>query len=215
MPRIVAGLYDSYQDAASAVRDLETAGVLHEDISLLANRVLSDNASSRYVPGESDGNEAATGAGAGAAFGAILGGGTGFMVSLGMIMIPGIGQIAAAGWLVATLVGAAAGALVAGAGGGLIGAMVGNGIDFDDAQVYAEGVRRGGSLLLVRAADGFETIIEPILLRHNMVDLGARRLVYRQAGWTAFDETAPAYTEEEPGEHSPRPTAGPLSVPRA
>lgn len=213
MPRTIAGLYDTYQDAASAVRDLETAGVLHEDISLLANRVLSDNASSRYVPGESDGNEAATGASAGAAFGAILGGGTGFMVSLGAIMIPGIGQIAAAGWLVATLVGAAAGALVAGASGGLIGAMVGNGIDRDSAQVYAEGVRRGGSLLLVRAQDDLDTLIEQTLLRHNMVDPNARGLVYRQAGWTAFDETAPAYTEEEPGDHSPYPKPGHASVP--
>jgi hypothetical protein len=53
----------------------------------------------------------------------------------------------AAGWLGATAVGAAAGATAGAATGGIIGTFVAAGIDQDDADFYAEGVRRGGSVV--------------------------------------------------------------------
>ena len=52
----------------------------------------------------------------------------------------------AAGWLVATAAGAAAGGLT----GGIIGALTQAGVSDEDAQVYAEGVRRGGTLVTAR-----------------------------------------------------------------
>jgi hypothetical protein len=45
-------------------------------------------------------------------------------VEAGMLAIPGVGPVVAAGWLVSTLVGAAAGAGVGAASGGVIGAMI-------------------------------------------------------------------------------------------
>jgi len=200
MTYAVTGLYDTYRNAAATVRDLETEGIPHDQISLLANRALSDNMTSRYSPKDSEGDEAMTGAGAGAAFGAILGGG-GALMTLGIVVIPGVGAVLAAGWLVATLAGAAAGALVAAAGGSLIGAMVSNGIPAEDANVYAEGVRRGGTLVIVRVAKGSVAAVETILRRHDMVDPRARGALYRESGWIEFDEAAPAFTEDEPGAH--------------
>jgi hypothetical protein len=53
--------------------------------------------------------------------------------------IPGVGPVVAAGWLVATLTGVAAG----GAAGGVIGALTQSGVSKEDAEIYAEGLRRG------------------------------------------------------------------------
>jgi len=97
MTRTLTGLYDSYEDATAAVRDLEAAGIGDDQISLLANKA--------GVLGRSDmtqGNEAGTGIAAGATFGAIIGGTTGLLAGLGLLVIPGIGPVLAVGWLVAT-----------------------------------------------------------------------------------------------------------------
>jgi hypothetical protein len=84
-----------------------------------------------------------TGAETGAGVGTAVGGAAGLLAGLGLLAIPGVGPVVAAGWLVATAVGAVAGA----ATGGLIGGLTGAGVSEDDAHVYAEGVRRGGSLV--------------------------------------------------------------------
>src|SRR5208337_657093 len=61
--------------------------------------------------------------------------------------------VVAAGWLVATAAGAATGAVVGAAAGGLVGSLTGAGVPERDAQFYAEGVRRGGTLVTVRVDD--------------------------------------------------------------
>jgi hypothetical protein len=63
--------------------------------------------------------------------------------------IPGLGPVVAAGWLTATAVGAAAGA----ATGGIVGALTEAGVSKDDASLYAEGVRRGGTLVSARVPE--------------------------------------------------------------
>ena len=50
-------------------------------------------------------------------------------------------------------VGAASGAGIGAAAGGLLGSLTGAGVSEEDAHVYAEGVRRGGTLVTVRAED--------------------------------------------------------------
>jgi hypothetical protein len=111
--------------------------------------------------------------------------------------IPGVGPVVAAGWLIATAVGAAAGAVAGGAVGGMIGALTECGIPEDDAHVYAEGVRRGATLVTARVEDVRASQAREILQRARSVDLAARRNAYRQAGWSRFDEAAPAYTDEQ------------------
>ena len=54
--RTIARLYDSYEDAAVTVRDLEGAGIPHGDISVIANNVddrilVAPNAGNEAVPG--------------------------------------------------------------------------------------------------------------------------------------------------------------------
>lgn len=111
--------------------------------------------------------------------------------------IPGVGPVVAAGWLAATAAGTAAGAVAGGATGGIIGAMTNSGVSNEDANFYAEGVRRGGSLVTARVQDALVPEAEAILKRSNWVDPAARRAAYTKEGWTRFDETLDPYDPEQ------------------
>jgi len=182
-PTTLSALYDAYNDAAGAVGDLEAAGISTADISVLVNNLHNHPETSN----------AGTGAEAGASVGAVVGGGAVVLTGLGMLAIPGIGPVVAAGWLIAALAGAAAGAGVGAAAGGIIGSMTTSGIPEDHAQVYAEGIRRGGALVSVRAQPEKVELIRSVLNRHSPVDPDTRGTTYRSAGWRAFDETAAPY----------------------
>ena len=190
MTQTVTGLFDRYMDAAAAVRELEAAGIPHDDISRVANPSVPVDRHDRT-------SNAAADARKGAGVGAAVGGGAGLLTGLGLMAIPGVGPVVAAGWLIATAVGAAAGAVAGGAVGGMIGALTASGVSEDDANVYAEGVRRGGTLVTAHVDDQRVSQAREILQRSRSVDLVARRNAYRQAGWTRFDEAAPAYTDEQ------------------
>ena len=224
--RTFTHLYDSYDEAVQTVQALEAAGVPHDDISLVANNV--DNSYSGAATSTAAGTMAgstmgtttgtaydttgtydttsttgdvaedgaeATGAGTGATVGTILGGGAGLLTGLGLLAIPGVGPVVAAGWLIATLTGAGVGA----AGGGLLGSLVGAGVPEEHAHTYAEGVRRGGTLVSVRADDMQADRIEGILNGRApaAVDVTTRRADYQQSGWTGFSEAAPVLTPAE------------------
>ena len=130
MTTTVTGLFDHYSDATSAVDQLKAAGISEDDIS-----IVSKNADGRYKD-----NDVGEDAGTGAGIGAAVGGVGGLLTGLGIMAIPGVGPVVAAGWLAATAAGAVTGAVVGGAAGGLIGALTDSGVDERDAHVYAEGV---------------------------------------------------------------------------
>ncbi len=190
MTQTVTALYDTYDAAVSAVNALEAAGIPHSEISIVSNNV--DN---RYQDVRAP--HAGTDAGAGAGIGAAVGGVGGLLTGLGLLAIPGVGPVVAAGWLVATAVGAVGGAVVGGAAGGLVGSLAGAGVPERDANVYAEGVRRGGTLVSARVDDARAPLAREILERYNRIDPAVRGAAYRESGWTAFDENAPAYTPDE------------------
>ena len=102
--------------------------------------------------------------------------------------IPGVGPVVAAGWLVATVAGAAVG----GTAGGIIGALTQAGTSEDDAYVYAEGVRRGGTLVSARVADEDRSRFEAILDR-SAVNIRDRGMAWRENGWKTFDPNAAPY----------------------
>jgi len=207
--RTLTRLYDGYDDAARAVADLEAAGVPHSEISLISHRASDPH----YAPAETAAirEEPASDAGTGAAIGGVLGGAAGLLAGLGMLTIPGIGPVVAAGWLAATAAGAATGAAAGAAAGGLVGSLTEAGVPEDHAHVYAEGVRRGGALVTARIPDEFVGEAEPILHRYRPVDPDTRATAYRQSGWSAFDENAMPYDRaqiEQERTLYPRETAG-------
>ncbi|ESW67549.1 hypothetical protein NKI32_00005 [Mesorhizobium sp. M0761] len=188
--KTVTGLFDNYDDASDAVGELEAIGVPQADISIVAN-----NSDDWYDDGDT--SNAAEDAAGGAGLGAVIGGAGGLLTGLGIMAIPGVGPVVAAGWLAATAVGAVGGAVVGGAAGGIVGALTESGVPERDAHVYAEGVRRGGTMVTARVSDELADEAERILGESNSVDLQDRRRAYEAGGWTGFDANADPYTDIE------------------
>lgn len=67
----------------------------------------------------------------------------------------------------------------------------------DDASTYAEGVRRGGSLLTVTVDDAQVQQAEAVLEQFSPVDVDQRSAGWRQSGWTSFDERSSPYTADQ------------------
>ena len=182
MTTTVTHLFDDYDRAQEAVRALESAGFTSDEVSI----------ASRFRDSGELADEA-TGAATGASLGAVAGAGTGLLTALGVLAIPGLGPLVAAGALATTLAGAVTGA----AAGGVIGALTDYGVSEDDAHVYSEGVRRGGTLVSVRVPEERAPMAIDIMNRYDPVDIEARRQSYTEGGWTRYDPNAPGYTRDE------------------
>lgn len=203
MAKTVVGMFDRFDQAQRLVQELVNNGFDRNDISLVANDSEGRyNEYSREVGGAND-TAAEEGAGTGAIGGTVLGGALGLLVGLGALAIPGIGPVIAAGPLSAAIgsttaaVGmAAAGAGIGAATGGLIGGLVGAGIPEEDANLYAEGVRRGGTLVMVTAPDNMADTAVDLMNRFGAVDIDDRSSDYRNEGWNRFDADAQPYTGE-------------------
>ncbi len=177
---VVTHLYDTYDHATAVVRDLEAAGIPSADISIVGNR------------GEHADDES-SGAATGATIGTGLGAGVGLLTGLGVMAIPGVGPVVAAGWLAATAVGAIAGL----AAGGIVGALTDLGVSDHDANVYAEGVRRGGTLVSVRSASVPRSTIVAIMAKYEPVDPALRAADYRKDGWSRFEDRVDSLSQKD------------------
>jgi hypothetical protein len=162
-----------YPDAATAravVDELKAAGLPEDDIGVIApSRVLRmenadlENAGDvidRDGDGEDDRGQTVNRS---AGIGAALGGAAGLLAGLGAFVLPGIGTVVAAGWLASTLAGMIAG----GAAGGVVGALIEAGVSENDAAGYAEGVRRGGTLITIRVTGRDRDFYEDVLTRRE------------------------------------------------
>jgi uncharacterized membrane protein len=190
--KTIIGLFDDHEEAVAAIRELRERRIPPHDISLVAN-----NADGWYADDSMPEARAETGASVGAVVGAV----GGLLAGLGMVTIPGIGPVVSAGWLLSTIAGSATGVILGGAAGSLIGALQAHGIDDPDAQVYAEGLRRGGSLVIARVEEKFVTAAETIMIKHR-VDVAARRDELAAEGWTRFDDSAGAQPYLSPAKRS-------------
>ncbi len=161
--------YDTFVQARAAVDAIEQAGVPSSDVSLIASR----EADVRDAE-----DEAVSDTAAGAGVGGVVGGSAGLLAGLGLLAIPGLGPVVAAGWLAAAAVGAAAGV----ATGGIVGALFGAGVDEEQAAVHSEAIRRGGALVAVRVPDDQVGRIEGLLSVHRPVDLAARAACWQRKG---------------------------------
>lgn len=188
MPKTVVALYDDFDIAQDVVEDLIESGFSRENISLMASDITGDYAR-RYVTDRVD--EDVT-AGEGASFGAVVG----TLIGLGIALIPGVGPILGAGPLAVALtagIGAAAGAIT----GGITAALIDMGVPEEDADYYAEGLRRGGTLVSATVDEAWLERVEEIMNRHSPVDIERRAGYWRETGWTGFNPEVTPYTTDE------------------
>ena len=180
--KTIVGLYDDIATARRVVEDLAAAGFERGDISLVANNQMTGTTPATGGNGEA----VAEGAAGGALVGGALGGLGGLLLGLGALAIPGIGPVVAAGPIVAGLTGAGIGAAV----GGLAGALVNWGVPEEEAEFYAEGVRRGGTLVAVKSEDSRVNEVLRIMNQYGPVDVRERSSLWRSEGWGGSDTTA-------------------------
>ena len=201
MTKTISHLYNDYPSARAAANELEAAGIKGGDISIVASNAdgwyKNDNDDVKHVDIKHDKDrdgvdDRAEGARTGAGIGGVAAGAAGLAAGLGLLAIPGVGPIVAAGWAASTLAGVVAGGIT----GGVIGALVESGVSKDDADVYAEAIRRGGALVVARVSNDDASRCQAILDRSG-VNVTNRATAYRAGGWAGFDPAAPPYTPDQ------------------
>lgn len=186
MSQTVIALYDDFPTARSVVEALVDAGFDRDDISMIAND--ANNEYARYI--DDNGDDVSAGEGAG--FGAVVG----TLAGLGVALIPGIGPVLAAGPFAAAAMaglGAAAGAVT----GGIVAGLVDLGVPEEEAGYYAEGLRRGGTMVSVVTDDANVARAQQIMNTYNPVDLEGRSRTWRESGWTGFSHDAEPYSYDQ------------------
>jgi hypothetical protein len=134
------GIYASREMAENAVDRMLAEGFRNEDLSVL----LQDNVGSRDL-GHEKHTKAPEGATTGVVAGGVIGGTIGLLAGIGVLAVPGLGPLIAAGPIIAALSGIGSGGMV----GGVIGALVGAGIPEYEAKRYEGRIREGGILLSI------------------------------------------------------------------
>jgi hypothetical protein len=139
------GIYASREMAENAVDQMLAAGFRNEDISVL----LQDNVGTKDFAHEKH-TKAPEGTTTGVVAGGIIGGTIGLLAGIGVLAIPGLGPLIAAGPIIAALSGIGSGGVL----GGIIGALVGLGIPEYEAKRYEGRIKAGGILLSVHCDNG-------------------------------------------------------------
>lgn len=197
--KTIVGLFGQLSDADHAVSALEKAGFTQSDYSVLAqDHLIKRGENGRSGQGDDirsgEDVSAGEGAGVGAAGGAVVGAVTGLLMGLGALAIPGVGPVIAAGTLATGLASSVAGGAIVGvtagaATGGLVASLVDMGISDNEANFYAEGVKRGGVLITVQTDETRASKAESILRRFNALEVNTHTEAWQAEGWERFDET--------------------------
>jgi len=124
----VVGVFDRMDFAEKAAREIKERGLRTDDISILAKN--GDQTESRDATGMVNDNISN-----GAVTGGIIGGLAGLLIGAGLVAIPGLGIIAAAGPITGLIGGAAT--------GGIIGGLVDLGIPEEESKRYESDVKSG------------------------------------------------------------------------
>jgi len=159
LTKTAVALYHTLSEAVDAVRDLKQVGFEPDQISLVTTDVANGMGRvGSLPPGDGD-----------------------LVVGMGTLAVPGVGEVMVGGPLVAALAGARGGT------GDLVDALVGTGIPEKDANAYAEGVRRGSSLVSVTAPAADVDRAVTVLERFNPTNLDRLIEEWHGEGWQHFD----------------------------
>jgi hypothetical protein len=146
---IQVGVFESAEDARSAIRALRDAGFSDKEIGLLSHdsRGNPEVTTFKDMEGKKPGKGAAIGAAAGA------GGGALWAIGIAAGILPAIGPVIAGGLLAAIALSAGAGA----ATGLVVGALVGLGVTDEEAAYYDEEFRKGRTIVVVQSDHDADT----------------------------------------------------------
>jgi hypothetical protein len=178
MTKAVVCLLDTSREAESVVKALmDECGCKRADIGMMARGSQGEALGGAGTTGDRSSEKASAalkGSSGGAAVGALLG-------LLAGLAIPGVGPFVAAGPIASALAGAGVGA----AAGGLVGVLNSMGLSEEEAHSYAEGVRRGGTLVTVHAqSEETARCAEEVMRKHGAADIEQRASQWKAQGWS-------------------------------
>ena len=144
---VVLGVFENEDKAKRAISEMKERGISENDISVVARHEQREDMEAGAEMGQGEQNISD-----GAATGGALGGIAGLLAGAGMLTIPGVGPILAAGPISAGLSGVAA--------GGIAGGLVDYGVDEETGERYAQEVEQGR--ILVAAEDTDESRVDEV-----------------------------------------------------
>ena len=146
MANLVLGVFDSRENASTAIDELKSAGYSSEDISVLTRDTSELN---EWREEQNVADDAAKGAATGGVVGALAG----LLIGAGIVTLPPLGAIVIAGPIAAALgistvaASGLAGAGLGALGGGLVAALRALGLNDEDATRYSELITSEGILV--------------------------------------------------------------------
>ena len=170
--KTAVGFFDTQEQGHRAVSALVDGGIPNDRVSFLAGDTRGHETPAVGPIHELGDTETGRDAWIGALVGLVAG-----VVALS---IPGLGMLIAAGPLAGAIGGLGVGAAV----GGLIGLLRDHGVSEAEAEFYAEGVKRGGSLVMVTAGSDLADRAAKIMKDSGAIDVEKRAEEWRAAGWT-------------------------------
>lgn len=143
--RTVSAVFDSSDEAESALSELRSQGVSDDQVSIIGRH-------GEQTDTDTDGDGVNESGGVKGAIGGAIGG---TILGIAALAIPGVGPFVAAGAIASTAIpGAAAiGAGVGAVAGGLTGLLSSHGVSDEDAAYYEDRITNGGIFLSVDTDD--------------------------------------------------------------
>ncbi len=134
----VVGVFDRVDFAEKAAREIKEQGLRTDDISIMVkDREQNESGEGRGMVNDNVSNGALTGG--------VIGGLAGLLIGAGLVAIPGLGIIAAAGPISGLIGGAAS--------GGIIGGLVDLGIPEEEGKKYESDIRQGKVVFSMRTEE--------------------------------------------------------------
>ncbi len=144
--RTISAIFKEQQQIDNVIRRLLDRGISRDDISVVGKNFHSETKIAGFITKK---DVILGGLRQGAIFGSIFGSALALLTGVGVLFVPFIGTLVAAGPLGAALLGAASGAIAGSAGAGLVSAFVALGIPEEKAAVYQTRIEAGEFLVAV------------------------------------------------------------------
>ena len=144
--RTISAIFKEQEQVDNAIRRLLERGVPQDHISVMGKNFHSQTKIAGFITKK---DVILGGLAQGGIFGSLFGSVLGLLTGVGVLFIPFVGAVVAAGPLSAALLGAATGALMGSAGAGLASALITLGMPEDKATIYQTRVEAGEFLLAV------------------------------------------------------------------
>jgi cation transport regulator ChaB len=143
--RIVSAVFKEQKQVDEVIRRLLDRGVPRDHISVMGRNFQSETRIAGFI---SKRDVILGGLRTGAIFGSLFGSFLSLLTGVGVLFIPFVGPIVAAGPISAVLLGAASGAIAGSAGAGLVSVFTAMGMPEDKATIYQTRLQAGEFLLM-------------------------------------------------------------------